>query len=232
MNKKLISFTVLLITALLATITCVYAWFVTNTEANATGISIRTSDVAITGGNLSRYIAIYDEASNTYSYDEQNGNIDSWSSNTYPASFDNLNDYDKIIYKLGFKVNKDSYSISFTRNDSSVSSIISTSNNVSTNFLSNIASFSLLSQNSDSTLSLVNFSDGTTEKSLSYVSDSIEKLDEIILEKNVSVTSGEVVTLYLLFDYNKTNINKLWSDNVGINVSKIYFKEDIEFRVR
>jgi hypothetical protein len=232
MNKKLISFTVLLITALLATITCVYAWFVTNTEANATGISIRTSDVAITGGNLSRYIAIYDEASNTYSYDEQNGNIDSWSSNTYPASFDNLNDYDKIIYKLGFKVNKDSYSISFTRNDSSVSSIISTSNNVSTNFLSNIASFSLLSQNSDSTLSLVNFSDGTSEKSLSYVSDSIEKLDEIILEKNVSVTSGEVVTLYLLFDYNKTNINKLWSDNVGINVSKIYFKEDIEFRVR
>lgn len=232
MNKKLISFTVLLITALLATITCVYAWFVTNTEANATGISIRTSDVAITGGNLSRYIAIYDEASNTYSYDEQNGNIDSWSSNTYPASFDNLNDYDKIIYKLGFKVNKDSYSISFTRNDSSVSSIISTSNNVSTNFLSNIASFSLLSQNSDSTLSLVNFSDGTSEKSLSYVSDSIEKLDEIILENNVSVTSGEVVTLYLLFDYNKTNINKLWSDNVGINVSKIYFKEDIEFRVR
>ena len=166
MNKKLISFTVLLITALLATITCVYAWFVTNTEANATGISIRTSDVAITGGNLSRYIAIYDEASNTYSYDEQNGNIDSWSSNTYPASFDNLNDYDKIIYKLGFKVNKDSYSISFTRNDSSVSSIISTSNNVSTNFLSNIASFSLLSQNSDSTLSLVNFSDGTSENNI------------------------------------------------------------------
>jgi hypothetical protein len=35
-----------------------------------------------------------------------------------------------------------------------------------------------------------------------------------------------------LFDYNKNNINRLWTDNVGTNVDRIFFKEDLEFRVR
>ena len=232
MNRKQISFIFLLILTLLETFTCVYAWFVTNAPAEASGIGIRTSDAAVTDGNLSRYVAIYDESSNTYTYDEQNGNIDNWNSTTYPRSFDILNEYDKIIYKLGFKVNKDTYSISFTRNDLSVSSTISTLNDVSTNFLSNVASFSLLAVNSNLTLSKVNFSDGSSEKSLSYVFEGTQRFEDVSLETNVSVTSGEMVTFYLLFDYNKTNINKLWSDNVGINANKIYFKEDIEFRVR
>ena len=100
MNRKQISFIFLLILTLLETFTCVYAWFVTNVPAEASGIGIRTSDAAVTDGNLSRYVAIYDESSNTYTYDEQNGNIDNWNSTTYPRSFEFLQKHNSSFFHL------------------------------------------------------------------------------------------------------------------------------------
>jgi hypothetical protein len=232
MNRKLIKLIFSLSITLLATISFIYGWFISNSTCEASGISVRTADVAVTNGHLERYKALHNIDNDTYSFDLENGDIDKWG-NDRPLPFDSLNDYDRIIYKLSFMCNKESYAVSLSRNDLSVKGSIfkETTNGDFLNYLSNVADFYYLTTTDGNNFKIDNYSDGSSVKNLPYVSFGTSKLDEInVISGNTTI--GQEVSIYLLFDYNKNNINRLWTDNVGTNVDRIFFKEDLEFRVR
>jgi hypothetical protein len=128
---------------------------------------------------------------------------------------------------------KQGAAVSLSRNDLSVNGSIfkETTNGDFLNYLSNVADFYYLTTTDGNNFKIDNYSDGSSVKNLPYVSFGTSKLDEInVISGNTTI--GQEVSIYLLFDYNKNNINRLWTDNVGTNVDRIFFKEDLEFRVR
>ncbi|MCR5786842.1 MAG: hypothetical protein K6G28_04005 [Acholeplasmatales bacterium] len=225
MFKKLISLIISVFLTAISTILFTFAWFAQNKQAMGTGINAIANSSNITDGHIKRYLAVYDKKTNTYTKGDilDNDGIS-------VAPYDTLNDYSKVIYEIGAEINKESYTITLNNNDSNVNRYftLDESTNQYVNYLSNVAVFYKLNT-IDGGTTFTKTNESAT--SLSYVDERANVLTEEILYDNVSAIKGEQVVQYLLFDYNEDNINKLYSANLGTTIDKIYFKEDLEFRI-
>jgi len=217
----------------ISSIAFIFAWFVFNQNAKGKGINIDTASDQITGGFLNRYLAVGTENEGVY---KLGSDIDKNDITLNP--YDDLNDYDLVIYELGATVNKNSYSLTLCNFDTTVNDdiVYNSKSDSYQNYLSNVASFSYLEKsydaNGNAIFTKVAFPDTTTSKSLKYISnrDSVLTSEDIL--SDIEVASGTEVVIYLLFSYNGDSMNKLWSANIGTNATQIFFKEDIEFRIK
>jgi hypothetical protein len=145
--------------------------------------------------------------------------------------------YNKVVYELTCEVNGDSFSIQLSNTIKERSSFITTSldkdgKTIYLNYLSNVAKFYYLQKieyNGETYYTKANFKDGSEYKYISY-GQGIQTIDLI---NDYEVLPGSIVSIYLLFDYNTDNIQKIYSDNLGTSGgdSDIFFREDLEFRM-
>ncbi len=227
MFKRLISLIFSIVLAAISTILFTFAWFTQNRSANASGISVSSLTNNISGGSINRYLAI-ENSDGTYSKGEL---LDQDNVVARPYDNNGIETYDKVIYELGCIVNKDSFSITLLNTDDTVTRYFTDDKTHGyVNYLSNVAEFSTLSSSDG-----INFSlSSDSSVSLPYIDDSArhgDKLTSVTVYKEENISKGKHVFVYLLFDYNKENINKLFSANLGSDANKIYFKEDLEFRI-
>ena len=233
MNKKLIKSIISLIFSAFMVITVSFAWYISNTSASTTGVSVVAKNSNVTDGYLNRYVAQETSTDGTYTLGDD---IDSLTDIT-EIQYNELG-YSKVIYELTATVNGSSFSISLANTDSSRTSAISESededgNTIYVNYLSNVAEFTYLTTSTIDGVTYFTestFDDGESVKYISYGTSGIETIDILT---DIEVEEGSVVTIYLLFDYNSDNITKIYSDNLGTTGgdSNIYFKEDLEFRL-
>lgn len=222
MNKYMLNLISSIVSLFMVFILLVFvslAWYCQNTTASVSGISGVTAGADFTDISLTRYIANETTSNETTMY--STGDEVS-SSNVEP--YDLVNAYSKIIYKISFKTSNDSYSLSMTntmdRNNQLVVDTLNTS--IYYNYLSNVAVFNVLSGSDSFSISDTNCS---FEYCDSSTSDSTRYTVSIV---NESDSTDDLISLYLLFDYNNENINKLFTANLGKN-GTVSFYEDIMF---
>ncbi len=232
MNKKLLKIISSLIMIFLSSITAVFAWFSLTTTSIADGISVSSSKNNVVGGFLQRYIASPTEYNGVYTLGQNLNNLKDISEIQY-----NELGYNKVVYELTCEVNGDSFSIQLSNTIKERSSFITTSvdkdgKTIYLNYLSNVAKFYYLQKidyNGETYYTTTNFKDGSEYKYISY-GEGIQTIDLI---NDYEVLPGSIVSIYLLFDYNTDNIQKIYSDNLGTSGgdSDIFFREDLEFRM-
>lgn len=212
-----------------ALISSVMGWYVNNNEASANGLKAQAKEAEVTGGTLKRYKAIINE-DKTYSL---GADVDLASTTLEP--YDQLNGHDQIIYELAVTLTSTNFKLTLANNDSNISNAIdisatkdSDNKTYGTNYLSNVATFQLLTTNDNgSTFTTTNFYDNTDTKEIGYISDRSEKINKITLID--TTVDSNVQKVYLLFDYSVENIEKLISANIGKIYDKVYFSEDLKF---
>ncbi len=227
MNKKLIRILIEMILTVIFTISVSYAWFVTNSVNEAEGIGAVSDQLNYSTVGLKRYIASFDSKNQKYSLGQ---NLDVASD---PLPFSIMESYDKVIYEIETIPTKNQIRLDIANLIPSRNSMISKQNGKYYNYLSNVAKFTFLGIDEEN-LAPQEFYDSTYEKSLTFVEDAHTKTEEIkLLELNV--VPNRKYKMYLLFDYNQDNINRIYALNLGsegANASRIMFKEDIEWRLR
>ena len=204
-------------------------WYVNNNEASANGLKAQAKEAEVTGGTLKRYKAIINE-DKTYSL---GADVDLASTTLEP--YDQLNGHDQIIYELAVTLTSTNFKLTLANNDSNISNAIDISatkdsdgKSYGTNYLSNVATFQLLTTTDNgSTFTTTNFYDNTDTKEIGYISDRSEKINKITLID--TTVDSNVQKVYLLFDYSVENIEKLISANIGKIYDKVYFSEDLKF---
>lgn len=212
-----------------ALISSVMGWYVNNNEASANGLKAQAKEAEVTGGTLKRYKAIINE-DKTYSL---GADVDLASTTLEP--YDQLNGHDQIIYELAVTLTSTNFKLTLANNDSNISNAIdisatkdSDNKTYGTNYLSNVATFQLLTTTDNgSTFTTTNFYDNTDTKEIGYISDRSEKINKITLID--TTVDSNVQKVYLLFDYSVENIEKLISANIGKIYDKVYFSEDLKF---
>lgn len=212
-----------------ALISSVMGWYVNNNEASANGLKAQAKEAEVTGGTLKRYKAIINE-DKTYSL---GADVDLASTTLEP--YDQLNGHDQIIYELAVTLTSTNFKLTLANNDSNISNAIDISatkdsdgKTYGTNYLSNVATFQLLTTTDNgSTFTTTNFYDNTDTKEIGYISDRSEKINKITLID--TTVDSNVQKVYLLFDYSVENIEKLISANIGKIYDKVYFSEDLKF---
>lgn len=212
-----------------ALISSVMGWYVNNNEASANGLKAQAKEAEVTGGTLKRYKAIINE-DKTYSL---GADVDLASTTLEP--YDQLNGHDQIIYELAVTLTSTNFKLTLANNDSNISNAIDISatkdsdgKTYGTNYLSNVATFQLLTTTDNgSTFTTTNFYDNTDTKEIGYISDRSEKINKITLIDTTG--DSNVQKVYLLFDYSVENIEKLISANIGKIYDKVYFSEDLKF---
>ncbi len=227
-NLKLLKSLITLLLTSIVLITSVFAWYVENNSTSANGIQGTTKKIEQVGGTLKRYIAA--------KHKDDDGNIDYYSLgtdidefNVTPDSYDPLYDYDLIIYQLDFEPKSSSYKLTLSNNDSNISNTITINNNNGYNYLSNVATFKLLTtSDSGKTFTTTKFYDNEETKEIGYISDREEKINKITLAEGPASSKQ---TIYLLFDYSRDNVEKLRSVNLGLEYNKLYFAEDLLFEL-
>ncbi len=217
-----------------ALISSVMGWYVNNNEANANGLKVKTKEAEVTGGTLKRYKAIINKDSdgNVTSY-QLGDDVDLTSTTLDP--YDQSNGHDQVIYKLAVTLTSTNFKLTLANNDSDISNAITISktkasdnNTYGTNYLSNVATFQLLTTTDNgSTFTTTQFYDKTDTKEIGYISERTDKINKITLID--TTVESKVQTVYLLFDYSVDNIEKLNSANVGKTYDKVYFSEDLKF---
>lgn len=231
---KLINSILTLSLTSVALISSVFGWYAENKEASANGLKVKTKEAEVTGGTLQRYKAVLNTDKTSYSLGDD---IDKTDTTLDP--FDRLNDYDLVIYKLAITVQSTSFKLTLTNNDEDISNVISLveNQNYGTNYLSNVATFKLLTTSDNgSTFTTTNFYDNSTSKEIGYISDRYNSSDTTTKYNKVTlidttVTAGSTQTIYLLFDYSVDNVEKLFSANIGKTIDKVYFIEDLKFDI-
>ena len=212
-----------------ALISSVMGWYVNNNEASANGLKAQAKEAEVTGGTLKRYKSIINE-DKTYSL---GADVDLASTTLEP--YDQLNGHDQIIYELAVTLTSTNFKLTLANNDSNISNAIDISatkdsdgKTYGTNYLSNVATFQLLTTTDNgSTFTTTNFYDNTDTKEIGYISDRSEKINKITLID--TTVDSNVQKVYLLFDYSVENIEKLISANIGKIYDKVYFSEDLKF---
>lgn len=212
-----------------ALISSVMGWYVYNNEASANGLKVQAKEAEVTGGTLKRYKAIINK--------DSDGNVASYSlgvdvdlTSTTLDPYDQLNGHDQIIYELAVTLTSTNFKLTLANNDSNISNaiLIKSGNTYGTNYLSNVATFQLLTTTDNgSTFTTTKFYDNTDTKEIGYISDRSDKINKItLIDTTVDSTTQKV---YLLFDYSVENIEKLISANIGKEYDKVYFSEDLKF---
>ena len=217
-----------------ALISSVMGWYVNNNEAKANGLKAQAKEAEVTGGTLRRYKAIInkDSEGNVTSY-QLGDDVDLASTTLDP--YDQLNGHDQIIYELAVTLTSTNFKLTLANNDSNISNAIDISDTkdsynktYGTNYLSNVATFQLLTTTDNgSTFTTTNFYDNTDTKEIGYISDRKDKINKITLID--TTVDSNVQKVYLLFDYSVENIEKLISANIGKIYDKVYFSEDLKF---
>ncbi len=228
-NLKLINSIITLSLTSIVLVTSVFGWYAENNNATANGLKVNTQKAEVVGGTLNRYIAKKnrDESGNITSY-YLGDDIDE--TDTTPAPYDQLAERDLLIYKLDVELKTTSFKLTLSNNDEGISNAITIPSGESygTNYLSNVATFQLLTYNEETkTFTTTTFYDKTTTKEVGYISERDSKINKVTLidETVKSLTQ----TVYLLFDYSVANIEKLNSKNIGYTYDTIYFQEDLKF---
>lgn len=206
--------------------TSIFAWYAENKNAKASGIKAYAKEAEVTGGNLNRYKAILntDSTGKVISY-SLGDDIDQTSTTVDP--YDQLASHDLIIYKLAVTLKTTHFKLTLANNDESISSTITLDGANGTNYLSNVATFKLLTTSDNKTFTTTTFYDSSETKEIGYIADRETKINKItLIDSDVSQVDQ---VMYLLFDYNTDNIEKLNSANIGKIYNTIYFKEDLKF---
>ncbi|MGM9969084.1 MAG: hypothetical protein ACI35S_01670, partial [Anaeroplasma sp.] len=219
MKYKVFSSIISLIITSLLLICIVNAWYVSNKEATANGITGVTAIGNIWDIKLNRYIAV-ENNDNTYKKEAINDD----GSNLLP--YDILNDYSKLIYEISFKTTLNTINISVGNNGYRNNNFIEI-NYKNYNYLSNVAIFKVL-KHENNIFSIVN----NNEYYLPYSEEEDNTIHNTLID--TINTTDENVTIYLLFDYNTNNINRLFTDNIGESSldTIVYFKDDLMFYLR
>ena len=217
----------LTVTSFLLVFICL-AWYVTNRESKASGANVNTASGGIYNISLTRYLAEKNDNETLTAEDDyyvKSTKLDDIEASQIPT-FDMLGNYSKVIYEIQFKISDiDSVSLSLETNTEYNHTLASDGNGGFYNYLSNVATFEKLTE-VDGKLSI-----SENEK---YCFEFIEDRENSVAigEYEISslVTSNGYYYIYLLFDYNVSNINTLFRYNLGTDAGSaetIYFKEDI-----
>ncbi len=228
-NLKLINSIITLSLTSIVLVTSVFGWYAENNNATANGLKVNTQKAEVVGGTLNRHIA----TKNT----DSSGNITSYSlgddideKNITPAPYDQSDKRDLLIYKLDVELKTTSFKLTLSNNDETISNYINipsgqTDQIYGTNYLSNVATFQLLTYDEENKIFTI--SEGATKKEVGYISDRTSKINKVtLIDKTVDSLTQ---TVYLLFDYSVDNIEKLNSANIGRTYDKVYFQEDLKF---
>lgn len=225
-NLKLINSIITLSLTSIVLVTSVFGWYAENNNATANGLKVNTQKAEVVGGTLNRYIAtkITDKSGNITSY-SLGDDIDE--KDITPAPYDQLDERDLLIYKLDVELKTTSFKLTLSNNDEAISNYITipSGQTYGTNYLSNVATFQLLTYNEETKTCTI--SEGATKKEVGYISDRTSKINKVtLIDKPVESLTQ---TVYLLFDYSVDNIEKLNSVNLGKKYDKVYFQEDLKF---
>ncbi len=225
-NLKLINSIITLSLTSIVLVTSVFGWYAENNNATANGLKVNTQKAEVVGGTLNRYIAtkITDKSGNITSY-SLGDDIDE--KDITPAPYDQLDERDLLIYKLDVELKTTSFKLTLSNNDETISNVINipSGQTYGTNYLSNVATFQLLTYNEETKTCTI--SEGATKKEVGYISDRTSKINKVtLIDKPVESLTQ---TVYLLFDYSVDNIEKLNSVNLGKKYDKVYFQEDLKF---
>lgn len=219
MNKYLLNLISSIVSLSMVIILLVFvslAWYSQNTKASVSGVSGVTAGADFSDINLTRYIATETTVDSVKTY-----SIGDEVTSSNVKSYDLIAEYSKIIYKISFNTTKTSYSLSMTNTlDRNYTLQVGSSTDIYYNYLSNVAIFNVLSE-SNSSLSVTD-----NNYSFNYSESSDTNRYTINILSNMTASTSN--TIYLLFDYNSENINKLFSANLGKN-GTVSFYEDIMF---
>ncbi len=221
------------------------AWYVMNDYAKAEGVTGITSKGAFYDITLTRYVVATETKvegqPTTYTMGSQLA-----TEHKDTIRYDELSGYTKVIYKISFSTYLNGFSLSLKNTSSRTNSFVN-ENSQYYNYLSNVATFSKLKVNGSNSTIIIEDNNPIASDTTFIMDDSnitysckcnslCNSLPDDKIHNNIinyviddkDVTSPQRITIFLLFDYSKDHINRLYSANLGINET-IYFKDDLLF---